>query len=599
MGELGQLLVRDHRVLQDDLAARLRLGHEEVPLGPHRRLHRGHQLLADLVERGVGHLREELLEVVVERPGTIREHRQGRVGAHRADGLLAVLGHRAEQDPKILVRIAERDLPRQHGGVVGRRHRVRLELLEVHEVVPEPVGVRMLRGQLRLDLLVVDDAPLGGVDQEDLSGVQPLLHEDLLGGDVEDAHLGGHDDHAVRRDVVARRPEPVPVEHGADDGSVGEGDRSGPVPRLHQRGVVLVERAPLRAHRLVVLPGLRDHHEDRVRQRPPVHHQELEHVVERGRVREAVARHRQHLLQIVPEHLRPAERLARAHPVDVAAQGVDLTVVRDVPIRVRERPRREGVGAEPLVHERERRLEVGIREIGVHRLDLIRAEHALVDERVRAEARHVGELVFRNIERHDGLLEELADHVEFALEVRVVPHTRPAADQHLRDVRLDRERAGPDQVIVGGDLPPAEEPLALLVDDRMQERAHAVALLRGARQEHEPAAVLLGRRQGNAQAAALATKERVRNLDQDAGAVAGVRLAAARAPVEQVDEDRERLADDRVRPAALDVDDEADAAGVVLVSRVVETLSGRRSGHGWSALSFSHRGIPFVKTVAR
>jgi hypothetical protein len=54
-----------------------------------------------------------------------------------------------------------------------------------------------------------------------------------------------------------------------------------------------------------------------------------------------------------------------------------------------------------------------------------------------------------------------------------------------------------------------------------------------------------------------------------------------------------------VRPATLDVDDEADAAGVVLVSRVVETLSGRRSGHGWSASSFSHRCIPFVKTVAR
>ena len=51
------------------------------------------------------------------------------------------------------------------------------------------------------------------------------------------------------------------------------------------------------------------------------------------------------------------QRLARLHPVDVAAQRVDLAVVRDVAVRVGERPGREGVRAEPLVHQRERRLD--------------------------------------------------------------------------------------------------------------------------------------------------------------------------------------------------------------------------------------------------
>ncbi len=63
-------------------------------------------------------------------------------------------------------------------------------------------------------------------------------------------------------------------------------------------------------------------------------------------------------------------------------------------------------------------------------------------------------------------------------------------------------------------------------------------LLGVTRQEHEAAAVVLGRRQGDAQAGALTAEELVRHLDQDAGAVAGVRLAAAGAAMEQVDQDR-------------------------------------------------------------
>ena len=39
-----------------------------------------------------------------------------------------------------------------------------------------------------------------------------------------------------------------------------------------------------------------------------------------------------------PKHVRLEQRLARLHPVDVAAQRVDLAVVRDVAVGMRERP---------------------------------------------------------------------------------------------------------------------------------------------------------------------------------------------------------------------------------------------------------------------
>src|SRR5437870_1681128 len=47
--------------------------------------------------------------------------------------------------------------------------------------------------------------------------------------------------------------------------------------------------------------------------------------------------------------------------------------------------------------------------------------------------------------------------------------------------------------------------------------------------------------------------------------------------MQQVDEDAQPLLDNRVRPAAFDVDDEADAAGIVLVGRVVQTDTARRA----------------------
>src|SRR6185436_16332679 len=72
-------------------------------------------------------------------------------------------------------------------------------------------------------------------------------------------------------------------------------------------------------------------------------------------------------------------------------------------------------------------------------------------------------------------------------------------------------------------------------------------------------------------------EEGVRQLDEDAGAVAGVDLAAACTAVIEVLEDLDALFDDGVRLLALDVHDEADATGVMLELRVIEALLWRRA----------------------
>ena len=66
------------------------------------------------------------------------------------------------------------------------------------------------------------------------------------------------------------------------------------------------------------------------------------------------------------------------------------------------------------------------------------------------------------------------------------------------------------------------------------------------RQKDHADAVLAGLRQLDVQAATFAGEELVRNLDEDAGAVAGLRIAAAGAAMGQVDQDLDALAHDVV-----------------------------------------------------
>ncbi len=148
---------------------------------------------------------------------------------------------------------------------------------------------------------------------------------------VDRQHAGfrRHDDAVVVGQQIARRPQAVAVERGADLAAVGEGDRRRAVPRLHQRGVVFVEGAPLLVHERIARPGLGDHHHHGVGERIAALRQEFERVVEAGGVRLAFIGDRPQLVDVLAEQRRGDGRLPRRHPVDVAAQRVDLAVVRD------------------------------------------------------------------------------------------------------------------------------------------------------------------------------------------------------------------------------------------------------------------------------
>jgi hypothetical protein len=310
---------------------------------------------------------------------------------------------------------------------------------------------------------------------------------------------------------------------------------------------------------------------------------DLQRVVEHRRVRAVRIDDRQDLAHVVAERLAAEQRLAGVHPVGVAAHGVDLAVVRDVAVRVRAIPARERVGAEARVHERQRGFHQRIAEIREIRRELHRRQHSFVDERLVRQAGDVPARGAFQRRRADLGVGPFADDVQLALERQLIRDRRIATHEHLPHERLARLRGVAEHRVVARDGAPAEHGLAFGLHDLLEALFDASTQRRIARQEHDAAAIRARLRQLDARFLARFGEEPVRHLDQHAGAVAAVFLGAAGAAVIEIHEDLQALLQDAVGLAALDVDHEADAAGVVLERRVVQALLRRQSRPAGSA----------------
>ena len=64
-------------------------------------------MLPNGVDRRIGHLREKLLEIIVQKLGTAGEHGQGRIGPHGGYRIFSLLRHGAQSEDLIFIRVAE------------------------------------------------------------------------------------------------------------------------------------------------------------------------------------------------------------------------------------------------------------------------------------------------------------------------------------------------------------------------------------------------------------------------------------------------------------------------------------------------------------
>jgi len=168
--QLGQLVRVEDREVDHDLPAAVRARVEQVPLRPDRAREARHELLTDRVERRIGDLGEQLAEVVEQRARVVAQDGKRRVVAHRANGLRTGVRHRRDDDPQLLVVVAEDLLAARHGRMAVNDVLTLGEVGEVDMSGRDPLGVRLRAREFGLDLLVVDDPVLLQVDEEDPTG---------------------------------------------------------------------------------------------------------------------------------------------------------------------------------------------------------------------------------------------------------------------------------------------------------------------------------------------------------------------------------------------------------------------------------------------
>ncbi len=239
------------------------------------------------------------------------------------------------------------------------------------------------------------------------------------------------------------------------------------------------------------------------------------------------------------------------------------------------------------MHQRQGRHGQRVAQILVKAADLRRQQEPLVNHRAGRKGRHVElgqarQPVLR-AERHDAVQRLLADRQDFALKGVLIGQRRIGGDNRLANYRhrLDHPRAEP--LRIGGHLAPAEQRLALDFDEMLHMTDGELARRLVARQKAHRDRVMSERRQAQVSAFRPIAQQRIRHLDQAAGTVADQRIGADRAAMVEVDQDFQAARDDVVRFSPLDVGDETDAAGIVLVARIVKSLSFGHGHHGCSS----------------
>jgi len=242
-----------------------------------------------------------------------------------------------------------------------------------------------------------------------------------------------------------------------------------------------------------------------------------------------------------------------------------------VAIGVSKLPAWEGVGGKALVDETEGAGDERIRKFKVELLDL-RGEHqSFVDDGATGERRNVEELLLLDLGRGDFIFSAAANQIKTALEI-IFGHALGAADKELLYIWLRSAGLAADGITVDRCVAPAQDFEAFSGGNPLKNAFALEAAVLVHREEDHCHAVLAGAGKLNAKFAAFAGEENVRNLDENAGAIARLGIATRRSAMSEVNENLEPFADDVVAFFAADAGHKAHAARIVLILRVIETL---------------------------
>ena len=490
------------------------------------------------------------------------QRRDGLVRAHGRDGLAALLRHGHQHVPHVLVGKSE-------GLAQLRALRIRIflrppgGLLQVAQAVhalAEPVSVGKHPGELLLDLLRPGKAPGAQVGHQQIARAQPPAAHDVLVLLVQHARLGGQDQAIVPRQRAAHGAQAVAVQRGANHVAVGVEHRCGAVPGLHHGGIVAVQILPGRVIGLA-LPGLRQQHHARQRQRHAVHRQELHRVVQHHGVRAAHLHHRIDLLHIFIQRVGVHGLLAGQHAVGVAADGVDLAVMQQHPVGMGLGPAGLGVGGEAGVHHRQRGGVVRVAQVVVEGAQLGHQHHALVDDGAAGQGAHICPRVL--------LFKAAAQHVQLAVEGQTLRNVLRSLDKALHDGGHRASRTRAQNFRAAGHVAPADQAQSLLRGGSFHRPLDLFHFQVFGHKEHANA-VIAGIPQLPTVLCGPGGEQSVGKLRQHAHAVARGSQGVAAGAVCQALHDRQRVRNRLMTPLSGQIHHGANAAGFMFHLRIVE-----------------------------
>ena len=248
------------------------------------------------------------------------------------------------------------------------------------------------------------------------------------------------------------------------------------------------------------------------------------------------------------------------HAQLVAAHGVDLAVVTQVPEGLGSLPRRGGVRREAAVEDRQRRAEVVVGEIGIEGGEPVAQDERLVRH---GDEREAGEVV-AHARLAAGCLRPPPGAIGAPFGVDVVDVSGALQDP-VPERRLVDPRRRAEVRLVDRDGTPSRQLDALggagVGDGRLRD-AHAVVV--GDVEERGHDAQAIGVEGSTELLAADASEERAWDRDQEAGAVAGDAVGGDGLTVADARQPGQGEVDDLAARAAGCVRDEADATGIEL-----------------------------------
>jgi hypothetical protein len=173
-------------------------------------------------------------------------------------------------------------------------------------------------------------------------------------------------------------------------------------------------------------------------------------------------------------------------------------------------------------------------------------------------------VIFTEATLGQGMLHDLSHNVKLALQFLGTTGLGAISHEYLANFRTDPPGISAQPVPVHRHISPTQELQTLLADRVFNQLFATLAGVGSRRQEHIPGAVLPRFRKFDALNFADFTEEPVGHLHQNASPIPSFRVTPARPSMAQIYQHLERLGDNLVGLASLDVGDHPYAAAVVL-----------------------------------